>query len=214
MVFCRPAYWRRRRGGGGGFCDYDGVHSGFDWLKIAENKFTQNDFTSFTSKFQNNHIASISGHFMRFILKIRQIVAGTNMIGQFHEFNQIYFLGVFLTFSPAVARRRLRWRRPTVSTIIRPYVRPTAWLTGELLFLNPPQHLSLPLWSLLASIFKQRSAKLLKNVVWQFLSQGQDRSHYTSAAILKIVFTFNSRWAARPPETASRDFGAGGQQRN
>ena len=137
------------------------------------------------------------------------------MIRQFHEFNQIYFLGVFLTFSPAVPRRRLRWRRPTVSTIIRPYVRPTAWLTGELLFLNPPPaSLSLPLWSLLASIFKQRSAKLLKNVVWQFLSQGQDRSHYTSAAILKIVFTFNSRWATGPPKAASRDFWAGGQQRN
>ena len=112
MVFCRPAYWwRRRRGSGGGFCDYGGVHSGFDWLKIAENTFTQNEFTSSTSKFQNNHIASISGHCMRFILKIRQIVAGTSMIRQFYEFNQIYFLGVFLTFSPAVPRRRLRWRR-------------------------------------------------------------------------------------------------------
>ena len=47
MVFCRPAYWWRRRYAGDGFCDYDGVHSGFYWIKNAENKFTQSDFTSF-----------------------------------------------------------------------------------------------------------------------------------------------------------------------
>ena len=125
------------------------MHSGFDGLKIAENKFTQNDFTSFTSKFQNNHIASISGHCVRFILKIRQIVADTSMIRQFHEFNQIYFLERFCHLAQ-LCRGGGGLGGDVDGVDYYPSLRPSDSLTnwGAFIFKSPPASLSLCLCDL------------------------------------------------------------------
>ena len=45
--------------------------------------------------FQQIPITSVSSHFMQFILKICQTVAGTGMSGQFHEFFKSDFYRVF-----------------------------------------------------------------------------------------------------------------------
>ena len=62
------------------------VHSDSKWLKLARNKFTQSDFTSFNKK------VSVNLHYFRFRslpklhIKSCQIVAVAIMFRQFHEF--------------------------------------------------------------------------------------------------------------------------------
>ena len=53
-------------------------------LKIAENKFTQGVVLC---KFLHIHIASVSGHSVRYIFKICLTVAGIRMTSQLHESN-------------------------------------------------------------------------------------------------------------------------------
>ena len=55
----------------------------------------------FSCKFLHIQIASVSGHSIHFIFKTCQIVAGTSMIHQFHEFFNLIF-GGFLTFGTTV----------------------------------------------------------------------------------------------------------------
>ena len=55
----------------------------------------------FSCKFLHIQIASVSGHSIHFIFKTCQIVAGTSMIRQFHEFFNLIF-GGFLTFGTTV----------------------------------------------------------------------------------------------------------------
>ena len=70
-----------RRGDGG-----RAPHSGSNWLELAKNKFTKSDFTSFSFKFMQIYITSVSGHSQRLIFKIRQTVAGLSITSQFHKF--------------------------------------------------------------------------------------------------------------------------------
>ena len=60
-------------------------------------------------KFQCIHIASVSGHTLRFTFKICQIFADTIMISQFHEFFDLIFGGV-LIFGPTVRASKERKR--------------------------------------------------------------------------------------------------------
>jgi hypothetical protein len=126
------------------------VHSGFDGLKIAENKFTQNDFTSFTGKFLNIHIAFISGHCARFKLKIRQIVSGRSMIRQFHEFKQIYFLERFCHLAQLCRGGGGGLGGDVDGVDYYPSLRPSDSLTnwGAFIFKSPPASLSLCLCDL------------------------------------------------------------------
>ena len=54
----------------------------------------------FSSKFQQIHIMSVSGHFISFT-SLCQTVAGISMISQFHEFRSQIF-GGFLKFDLTV----------------------------------------------------------------------------------------------------------------
>ena len=49
----------------------------------------------FSSKFQQIVLISVSGHYMRIILKVCQTVADTSMIRQFHELFRVSFLAGF-----------------------------------------------------------------------------------------------------------------------
>jgi len=66
-------------------------HSGSNWLKSAEIKFTWCDFMNFSRQFSAVHMNSGSGHWMSFIFKICQIVADISVTSQFYEsFNPIF----------------------------------------------------------------------------------------------------------------------------
>ena len=77
------------------------THSGSKGLISAENKFTRSNFMSFS-----NHIimTSVSGLYARISFKICQIVAGTSMISQFHEFFNRIFGGFW-----SLAQLCIRW---------------------------------------------------------------------------------------------------------
>ena len=55
----------------------------------------------FSRLFQHTYITSVSGHYLRIILKICQIVTGTSTIRQFHEIFLSNF-GGFSTFGPTM----------------------------------------------------------------------------------------------------------------
>ena len=99
------------------------------------------------SKFQHNHLASISGHSLLFIFKICQIVGGESMIRLFHEFNQIYFLERFCLLAQL-------WRGGLGGDVdgvdYYPSIRPSDSLTnwGAFIFKSPPASLSLCLCDL------------------------------------------------------------------
>ena len=63
---------------------------GAQWFHIAEprRKCNSLDVISrvFPSKFLQIHITSVSGHYVVYIFKTCQIIAGTSMILQFHDF--------------------------------------------------------------------------------------------------------------------------------
>ena len=71
------------------------AHSGSKWLKLAGNKLTQSDFTSFNKKvFTNLHhfrFRSLPG----LHIKICQIIAVTIMICQFQELFELSIWRVF-----------------------------------------------------------------------------------------------------------------------
>ena len=87
-----------RRGDGG-----RAPHSGSNWLELAKNKFTKSDFTSFSFKFMQIHITSVSGRSKHFILKKCQIVAGPSMIRQFHDLLKVSFLAGFCSLAQLCA---------------------------------------------------------------------------------------------------------------
>ena len=66
-------------------------HSGFKWLKPAENKFTCCTFTKIPSKFQKIRIVFLSGNCVCF----KFTVACIRMISQFNEFFRSNFRRVF-----------------------------------------------------------------------------------------------------------------------
>ena len=72
-----------------------------------------------SSKFRQVHIISVSGDYLHFIYKICQIVAGTSMISQFHEFFDPIYGGV-LRFGPTVcshwSQRACKIRRRKVTS--------------------------------------------------------------------------------------------------
>ena len=82
------------------------AHSGSKWLKLAGNKLTQSDFTSFNKK------VSVNLHYFRFRslpgrhIKICQIVAVTIMFRQFHEFFESSIWQVFENWPNCVAHGR------------------------------------------------------------------------------------------------------------
>ena len=79
------------------------THSGCKRKKPAENKFNQNDFTSFSMQVSaNSH--NFRFRFLRFTFKICETVAGTSTITQFHEFFNLIF-GRFLQYDPTSSRR-------------------------------------------------------------------------------------------------------------
>ena len=72
-----------------------------------------------SGNFQQIHIIPVSGDYSHFISKICQIVAGTTMISQFHEFFDPIF-GVVLRFGPTVcshwSQRACKIRRRKVTS--------------------------------------------------------------------------------------------------
>ena len=83
---------------------------GAQWFHTAEIRRKCNllDVISrvFPNKFQQIHIPSVSNHCILCIFKTCQIVAGTSMIRQFHEFFYLIFGGSLL-FGPILWRRLL-----------------------------------------------------------------------------------------------------------
>ena len=83
----------------------------------------------FTCKFMQIYITSVSGC-LCFTFKICQIIAGTSMIRQFHEFFEFLF-GGFFQFGPIVAAKVQR------KQILQKVVTLMTWMTKRVLFVRP-----------------------------------------------------------------------------
>ena len=78
-VSIRSKHSSKRRRGNGGVSRAAAGRNGFKWLKPAENKFTKSAFTSFSCKFLQIYLTSVSGC-LSFTFKTCRIVAGASMI--------------------------------------------------------------------------------------------------------------------------------------